>query len=352
MLISKLVKSPTQLEVAILAEEFSLSETTLEWLLEPENPSVRMNTLRFLLDQPEHDQDVRQAAEAINTSLPVKTILEHQESGGHWAPEKSFYTGKYKSTVWTLLVLAELDADAHDERIQSGCQFILENAQHRESGAFSQRGGRNGGQASGVIPCLTGNMLWVLVRFGFLDDPRVQSAIDWIVQYQRFDDGDGKAPSGWPYDNWEICWGRHTCHMGVVKTLKALAAIPEEKRSKDVRQTIGQAAEFILMHHVFKRSHNLARVSKPGWKKFGFPLMYQTDVLEILNLLLDLGYRDARMEEAVELVQTKQCKDGRWKLENCYNTLVPIETKGKASKWITMNALRSLKRGYAISKLA
>jgi len=315
------------LEVLVLAEGFDISEATLEWLLEPDNPSVRLNTLRFLLDRSEHDPDVLQSAGTINVSPPVKTILDLQEPGGHWAPEKSFYTGKYKSTVWTLLVLAELGADARAERIQAACEFILENAQHHASGGFSQQGGRNGGQVSDIIPCLTGNMLWVFVRFGYLDDPRVQSAIDWIVRYQRCDDGEGKVPSGWPYDNWEICRGRHTCHMGVVKTLKAFAGFPKEKRSKAIRQTIGRAAEFMLIHHIFKRSHNLARVSKPGWKKFGFPLMYQTDVLEILNLQLDLGHRDPRMAVAVELVRAKQCDDDRWKLEYCYTTLVPVEKK-------------------------
>ena len=200
-----------------MAEGFDISEATLEWLLEPDNPSVRLNTLRFLLDRSEHDPDVLQSAGTINVSPPVKTILDLQEPGGHWTPEKRFYTGKYKSTVWALLVLAELGADARDERIQAACEFILENAQHHASGGFSQQGGRNGGQVSDIIPCLTGNMLWVFVRFGYLDDPRVQSAIDWIVRYPRFDDGEGKVPSGWPYDNWEICRGRHTCHMGVVK---------------------------------------------------------------------------------------------------------------------------------------
>ena len=129
-----------------------------------------------------------------------------------------------------------MGADARDERIQVACEFMLENAQHLTSRGFSQRGGRNGGMASGVIPCLTGNMLWVLVRFDFLDDPGVQSVIDWIVKYQRFDDGEGKTPSSWPYGNWEICWGRHTCHMGVVKALKAFAETPIEK--KDQRQSV------------------------------------------------------------------------------------------------------------------
>lgn len=57
--------------------------------------------------------------------------------------------------------------------------------------------------------------------------------------------------------------------------------------------------------------------------------MYQTYVLEILNLLLDLGRRDPRMAEAVEVVREKQCGDDRWKLENCYSTLLLIEKTEK-----------------------
>ena len=77
--------------------------------------------------------------------------------------------------------------------------------------------------------------------------------------------------------------------MGVVKALKALAAIPVHKRSDDVKSTIDAAAEYLLIHHIHKRSHDLSRVSKPGWLRFGFPLMYQTDILEILGILTALG---------------------------------------------------------------
>lgn len=331
---------------ASTAPSFDVDNATVGWLLEPDNPGVRLFTLKDLLDRRADDPDVLQAAASINESPPVSTILQAQETGGHWAAEKSFYTAKYSGTVWTLLVLAELGANGDDERIRNACEFILDKSRHGDSGGFSIRAGRSGGLASGVIPCLTGNMLWMLIRFGFLQDPRVQVSIDWVTKYQRFDDGDGDAPSGWPYDSWEICWGRHTCHMGVVKTLKAFAEIPEDDRSQAVRGTIERAAEFLLIHHIFKRSHDLNRVSKPGWKKFGFPLMYQTDALEILNLLLALGYRDDRMREAIDLVKSKRAENGRWLLENSFNPsmLVPIGEKGAPSKWITLNALKALKR--------
>lgn len=205
-----------------------------------------------------------------------------------------------------------------------------------------------GGRHSEVIPCLTGNMVWSLTRFGYLKDPPVRQAIKWITDYQRFDDAVEEAPQGWPYDRFEMCWGKHTCHMGAAKALKALAEIPPAGRSKDVRNTIEQGAEYLLKHRIHKRSHNLSRVSKPGWLRFGFPLMYQTDILEILEILTKLGFRDDRMQEAIGVVISKQDAQGRWKLENTFNLRfqVDIEEKGKPSKWITLNALRVLQRFY------
>jgi hypothetical protein len=184
------------------------------------------------------------------------------------------------------------------------------------------------------------------MRLGYLNDPRVQRGVDWIVRYQRFDDGVKEAPRGWPYDKEAMCFGRHVCTMGVVKALKALAAIPPERRSADVRKTIESGAEYLLRHHIYKRSHDLSRNCKPGWLRFSFPLMYQTDALEMLGILASLSYKDRRMQEAIDLVLSKQDEQGRWKLANTFNGRfqVDIERKGQPSKWITLNAVRAIKR--------
>jgi hypothetical protein len=144
------------------------------------------------------------------------------------------------------------------------------------------------------------------------------------------------------------CFERHSCHMGVDKALKALAAIPVDKRSESVKDTIERGAEYMLIHHIHKRSHNLTRVSKPSWLQFGFILMYQRDVLEVLGILTKIGYRDERIQEAVDLVISKQDDHGRWRLERTFNGRFQtnIEQKGKPSKWITLNALKALKNFY------
>jgi hypothetical protein len=275
----------------------------------------------------------------------VPRILAAQAGDGHWECRDHYCTAMYRGTVWQLIILAALGADGADERVRGGCQAILCDAQDTKSGGFAvsraKKGG--GGLHSSVIPCLTGNLVWSLIRLGMLDDPRVQRGVEWITTYQRFDDGE--APIGWPYDRWEMCWGRHTCHMGAVKALKALAAIPPEGRSRAVERTLARGAEFMLRHHIHKRSHDLAKVSKPGWRRLGFPLMYQTDVLEILGILTRLGYRDERMQEALRLVAGKADAQGRWRLESTFNDRfpVPIEAKDEPSRWVTFEALRVLK---------
>jgi hypothetical protein len=98
--------------------------------------------------------------------------------------------------------------------------------------------------------------------------------------------------------------------MGVVKSLKALAEISLGKRSKEVTASIEHDVEHLLKHHIHKRSHDLTRVSKPGWLRLVFPLMYQTDILEILGIPAKLGYKDERMREALNIVTSKQDQEG------------------------------------------
>jgi len=320
-----------------------------DWLLEEENPSVRYFTLRDIVDRPKDDTAVQAARREIMRTGMVRDILGRQREPAYLQTHPRFYTDKYRGLVWQLIVLAELGAERNPQ-IQEQCEYVLGNSQETQGGGFSQHASAKagGGRITEVIPCLTGNMVWSLIRLGYLDDPRLQKGIDWITRYMCFNDGVEENPQVPPYNRHEMCWGKHTCHMGVVKALKALSAVPKESRTAGtISDTIQKAAEFVLIHHIHKRSHNVNRVSKPGWLKFGFPLMYQTDALEILDILTGLGIRDSRMDEAMQIVLSKQDDAGRWRIENTYNSdrlLVPFGQKGEQSKWITLRAMRVLKQ--------
>lgn len=328
-------------------DEF-ISDDIINWLLEDDNPPVKYYTLVDLLGKTFDDEEVTTAKEQIMKTGAVPKILSKQEPGGYWGIQNDFYVrSKYKGTVWNLIILAELGADGEDSSIKKTCEFIFKKSRDPTSGGFSYASTTAGGGAPGnVLPCLTGNMIWSLIRLGYLDDPRVQKGIQWITKYQRFDDGEQNLPKDWPYKAHKACFSKHSCHMGVVKTLKALAEIPRNKRTPNVKNTINQAVEYLLIRHIYKRSHDLSKKSKPGWLRLGFPLMYQTDILEILDILTRLGVKDERMQDAMDIVVSKQDDQGRWILENTFNGrfITNIETKGKPSKWITLNAIRVLEK--------
>ena len=132
--------------------------------------------------------------------------------------------------------------------------------------------------------------------------------------------------------------------MGAVKALKALGEVPLERRTPQMQVTIENGAEYLLNHHIYRKSHNLSLIAMPKWLSLGFPRFYDTDILEVLGILARLGYRDERMQDALEVVKSKQDDAGRWEIENDWHgrMLVSFDTLGKPSKWITLKALSLL----------
>jgi hypothetical protein len=324
-----------------------MREDVIAWLLEEENPSVRYLTLTSLLDLPADDPLVMHAKEVIMRKGIVPQILAKQNEDGSWGIPQDFYLDQYRGTVWTLLLLAELAVDTKHPQIKKACEFILQNSQHPDTGGFSYLAVDPSRQDSlrNIVPCLTGNMTYALIKLGFLEDIRVQNAIDWITRTQRADDGDQARPKGGTYDLHKNCWGKHSCHMGVAKSLKALAEIPDDRLNDETRAKRNQLVDYFLIHHIYKKSHDLASIARPEWKRFGFPLMYQCDILEIMRIMATLNIDDPRLQDAIEIIRNRQNEDGKWMLERTYNgrTIVRIEKKGLPSKWITLKALTVLK---------
>jgi len=151
-----------------------LKADPIDWLLEETDPSVRYFTLSDILERSESDPEISKTKGEIMKTGIVPKILSKQKDQGYWeSPENFYIRSKYKGTVWQLIILAELEADGKDERIRKACEFILENSQDHGSGGFSYlRAETGGGWHGGVLPCLTGNMVWSLIKFGYLDSPR------------------------------------------------------------------------------------------------------------------------------------------------------------------------------------
>ncbi|MFQ6043376.1 MAG: nitrogen fixation protein NifH [Candidatus Poribacteria bacterium] len=324
-----------------------------DWLLEKDNPSVRYFALKELLDKPEDAPDVKRAKKDILTSTLVRRLLANQEQDGYWGNPNQYRSNvMYHGTAWRFMLLADLGLDGSDERIRCTAEYLLNHAQDAQHGGFGSHYEKDG-RLGNFIPCFNGIMLWSYIRFGYFDDPRVQENLEWVLEHARFDDGEVLDPPEWMIRENRMgghgCWGRHSCIRGVGPTLQALSEIPRCKRTKKVRSVLNNGIEFVLKHHVYKKSHNLKKPMNQRMIQLGFPSFGSGDMLDFLLILTKEGIQDERMNDAIRYLIRKQDRNGRWKMQRSFNDrmVVPIEEKGKPSKWITLRAMIVLKRHFS-----
>ncbi|MGY5871257.1 MAG: hypothetical protein RTV72_03340 [Candidatus Thorarchaeota archaeon] len=328
-----------------MVAEGIVSQDTINWLLGPENPSIRFWALQQLEDKPRNHHDVIDAQAALMAFPCIQKIFAAQKSEGQWGKSNDMYSPKYTATTHTLLILAELGAK-RTQNIEKAIEFMFQF--QRTSGHFLRDLPKTEKGKSSVVKdgcCLDGNILYYLIHFGNLDDPRTQKLIDFQIEYHSDDVGGWKCRA-FPIDESKVF--PENCYMGGIKVLKALSRIPENKRSAEITRIIKQEVEIILQNGILKYLKNPdgSRKEKAGWKRFGFPLFYQSDVLEVLDILTVLGVKDERMQDSIDLVVNSRNKEGTWDLKNTYNGKMycDIDEKKKPSKWITLRAARVLCR--------
>jgi hypothetical protein len=113
-----------------------LRSDSLPWLLESENTGVRYLALRDLLDLSPDDKKLKSARKSAHRDGPIAHILSKMEEDGHWVRSGPGYNPKYRSTVWALILLAQLGASvSEDKRIAQACNYLLDHM--AEGGQFS-----------------------------------------------------------------------------------------------------------------------------------------------------------------------------------------------------------------------
>jgi len=342
-----------------------LVESPIVWLLEKSNPSVRYFALQDILGKNENDPHVVDAKKAISESKIIKQILQKMNPQGYWEEPANPYHPKYKSSYWQLMTLSQLGMDRTNEKVEKACEYIFQ-FQHEEGGFSSstketalkeyallvEKGRKLSSSIEWVqskvfehqYSCLTGNMCAALIRMGYANDLRVSRALEWLVKIQNKD-------GGWLCPYWKAhIRDKHGCFYGTACPLEAFSELKKEYWNREIEKTVEKGAEFLLMHRLFKADHHNYKVINQSWLKLGFPWFYGYNILRGLDVLTKLGYvRDERLNDAVEILLEKRHKDGTWILETAPTGRmhVNIEVKGKSSKWITLVALRILKRLFS-----
>jgi hypothetical protein len=327
-----------------------------EWLLNSPDPAVRYFTLTDVLDRPASDPEASAARAAIMDSPLVHLTLKRQKPDGRWGRRRR----PYDETVWRLLLL-DLVGARPNAAIELGCEYVTSMGQI-PGGGFSYNG-----EASGFLPCFTANAIHFLVHFGYTEDPRVQQAVAALVR-QQLDEG------GW------LCTGRvrksSSCLWGTAKALRVFRSLPPALRSLDVEQAEQKAVDLLLelgLYHANPRDWGRPH---RHWFLVGFPLLMESDILEMLSLVAPSVTPDEpRIQDGLKLVLSKQDAHGRWPLEktiyvrntgeilwqladeadrrrivarrNDPTAVEPLGALGRPNPWVTLDALRMLKHLYA-----
>ncbi|TFG73521.1 MAG: hypothetical protein E4H27_00600 [Anaerolineales bacterium] len=330
-------------------------DAILTWLLEKDNPPVRLLALTRLLHLSETDTQVQDARQQLMTYSVTKAILEHSDEIWQSGP-RAFWS--FKGKHWNTVYLGHFMADGHDPRIARGVETLLEHP-----------------WVGDKFQCMTASMLAAFRRLGYGDHPVVIESTE-LLAHRLLKDGGINCP------------GMNTslmphCYMALPKLLFCFGEIPPEGRSAAIQDAIDWITYELVGHQVYiylpghrkawdavrprsrKQSdypegetpdswrdkvqaqfiaeHVLGALEpKEIWTRFGFPLNYNSDILEAMLALANVGTpMSQKLERPLQIILEKRTSDGVWLMDKSLNGQMwaDVEVKGKPSKWITLFAL-------------
>lgn len=304
------------------------SDKAVRWLLDGD-PAVRWQTLRDLLGASENRierERSKVACEGWGARLLIRQDPEGTWAGGQSA-DGGLYSPKWISTTYTMLLLRDLGLAASNRQAHRACALLLDQG-------FQRDGGINYGWKGRSETCITAMVLSILCCFQH-EDERLDALADYLFRKQMPDGG------------WNCRRDLGATHSSVHTTISVLEGLRfyELNGGRKTKTAQARGREFLLMHRLF-RSDRTGDIIKPIFLRFSFPPRWHYDILRALDYFQAVGAPgDERLGEAMEIVRSRQDRDGRWSLENKYRgkTYFDLERVGAPSRWNTLRALRVLK---------
>jgi hypothetical protein len=307
--------------------------TVLEWLLDAD-PAIRWQVLRDLVHAPAESVAAERAR--IATEGWGARLLALQDEDGQWAggacfPARSLYqptenSGQpWISTLPTLQLLREFGIDPEADRVRRAVALVKEHCRWEHAGQPFFAGE--------VEPCINGRTVALGVYFGF----DVDSIVNRLVSEQLEDGG------------WNCEAENGSVRSSFATTINVLEGLLAHERatggsSKSIASR-HRGEEYLLERRLFRRK-STGEVVNPAWMQFSFPTRWQYDVLRALDYFCSAGETpDSRVDEAIDLLRSKQQPDGTFLLENTHPGQIyfPLEDgDGRPSRWNTLRALRVL----------
>jgi hypothetical protein len=301
----------------------------LDWLLDGD-PAIRWQVLRYLTNaspgevQAERD---RVATEGWGVKLLALQGMDGQWAGGtYWPANDDDPSQPWTATTYTLLLLRDFGLNPNSPEARHAVKLVRDNSRWEEGNQPFFEGE--------VEPCINGMVVALGACFGEI----VDQVVERLSREQLTDGGwNCEAESGSTRSSF------HTtiCVLeGLLEHERATGGTPESRKARH------RGEEYLLERGLLRQKSTGELISR-DWLKFSYPTRWFYDVLRGLDYFRAAGGTpDQRLEEAIEVVKSKEQPDGRWLLENTHpgNVHFALEDgDGQPSRWNTLRALRVLR---------
>ncbi len=294
-----------------------LRSDPVPWLLEPVDPAVRLATLRCIFRRPEGA--LREAVAAFFAWRPIAEVLNEAQARHGWGRRTLPFFGASVGTAGTLYALAQFGTPPQPAT-QAACELLLRYGRD-ERGDFAPLGG-------GAIPTLgyTGIALLTLAHFGFGGDVRFLSSLRALVQTVLHEEGRYRCRDG-----------DSACVPAWIKALAALNALPDSLRDEEVELARTKLADLLLdFPWEFRRRDG-------RWRLLHYPRYDDSDLSELCHVLAPLVSPDEqRFRSLLEALVAAQSEEGRWRQARIIPSRLPVEGRGRPSRWLTWEAACTL----------
>ncbi len=316
------------------------NKTVIDWLLDSD-PAIRWQTLRDLADVPAEAVAAERARVATEGWGARLLALQGQDGlwdGGavfpaRWSDDDFRKEGQpWTATEPSLTLLRTFGVDPSDETVRRAVARVKENCRWEHAGQRFFDGE--------VEHCINGRTVALGAYFG----QDVRGIVDRLLHDQLEDGGwNCEAENGSVVSSFD----------STINVLEGLLAYEQATGgSKELNAARRRGEEYLLERKLFRRK-STGEVVRPTYLQFSFPTRWHYDVLRGLEYFRQAGNRpDQRLDEAIQLLRSKQQLDGTWLLEHTHRGKVHFlleEDDSRPSRWNTLRAMRVL-RWYRVAR--
>lgn len=312
----------------------------INWLLEPENSSVRYRTQTELLNFDVTQPEIEVTKAQIDESKAVPNILKQMHPDGYWLQKNQttresigdgVVYGSFATTHFCLAYLSELALTKSHPAVKKAANRYLDLLNDE-------------GDWWNHMSCLYGYNIRTFSRLVYKDDKRFQKAIRQMFETDRLDGGYLYDMHEGKYKTKEV----KSCVRGSVKTLIAFAELPEYHQHPRCRKLV----DYFLVRGGIFNSTKTDLVNR-DMKIFSFPITWGANSWEILLALSTMGYgKDSRLQSAWQFLNNKKTEEHKYLLYSTPSqSPFKVGKKNGPNKWITFYVLLAEKYRDSIPQI-